>query len=224
MIGFYAAGAMGQGGAGHLVEVVGSYVLPADTVVPVQMPAVVNAGDRLIVLFSIVGSSGSWTLSGWSQFFTGVGGASVITARGHTKIATGTEGGTIVNFTMSSSRIVAAACIRIPAGLHDPAQLPESSGVNQNNSSSQNPPNLTPSWGTANNIWIPVSHAIDAYAVTGYPYPSGNFNQRTEPGVSSRAQIATCYTQQSAASLDPGAFTYANNVTGYAVTIAVKPL
>lgn len=223
-MGFFAAGANGGGATAPLVETIGSSLTPAGTVVPVQMPAVVNAGDLLIVTIAIAGSNGSTSASGWTQFVNGVGGASVITARCFRKIAAGTEGGTIVNFTMSSSRIASAICHRIKSGDHDPATAPVGAGVNQASTSTQNPPNLTPSWGSANNIWLAVALMEDNFSITAYPYPSGNFNQRTDPGVSSRSQSATCYIQTTASSLDPPAYTIANSVTGYPITIAIKPL
>ena len=84
----------------------------------VTMPATVNAGDLLIVLFTNDG--GGQTVAtpvDWNQLFTTPNGASTAGVRhgAYYKIAAGTEGGTTVNFVTSDTEHAVSVTYRITA-------------------------------------------------------------------------------------------------------------
>ena len=78
----------------------------------VNMPAAVDTGDLLIVLFTNDGSATVTTPAGWSLLASNASGAQVRLSV-YYKIAAGTEGGTTVNFVTSAAEQAAAQVYRI---------------------------------------------------------------------------------------------------------------
>jgi len=190
----------------------------------VNMPATIDAGDLLIVFFTNDGGAGVTTPSGWTQLASAAQGW-VVRLSVYYKIATGTEGGTTVNFRTSTNEQAAAQVYRI-TNWHGTTP-PEISIAVTGTDTTPDPASLDPAgWDVADTLWIAVAGQDqgDQSGTTDYPAsytdgistlsPSGRGSCRT---LSARRVLA-------AASEDPGAFTIPVAEEWVAFTIAVRPV
>ena len=189
----------------------------------VNMPATVNAGDLLIVLFTNDGDATVTTPDGWSPLASDANGSAVRLSV-YYKIAAGTEGGTTVNFATSASEQAAAQVYRITDwhGTTPPEISPAVTGTGI----SPNPASLNPAeWDVADTLWLAVAGQDrgDQSGTTAYPayYTDGI-------STLSSATTDSCRTHSArrvlaAASEDPGAFTIPVTEEWVAFTIAVRP-
>jgi len=230
VIGFYSAGAMGQGGAptpGGFPVFLGVTITPVNpstaTSHPINMPATVNAGDLLIVIFAADGSGTSGDPAGWTSLGTANAGTATALGRWAYLVADGSEAGGTAAFTTSTAERSSGLCVRIQAGTYTGA--PEMATLTTGTSLSPDPPNLTPSGGPADYLWLAsyVQESLPSSAPT-YPLPNGNAVSETGTSNSNIATCACCYTLQSGSSLDPGAFGIPGTTVRpwIASTIAVK--
>jgi hypothetical protein len=202
------------------------------TSLSVAVPSVANVGDRVLLLVSASGTAGgqsilSVTGGGWS--FTSFASATGMIGVAQ-RISTGTDSQPVVNLAQASAAIVRVLHLR---GAHatQPFELVQAIA---GPASSVNVGALTPSWGSAKNMWIAAcsSSAVFGSAPPMLPqpvfvsYPSGFDYQRQENQFGAGllgCALATCRTVQAAASLDPSAFTTAGAVDLAAVIIAIRP-
>jgi hypothetical protein len=189
----------------------------------VNMPATVNAGDLLIVLFTNDGSATVTTPGGWTPLAS-TAYESVVRLSVYYKIAIGTEGGTTVNFVTSAIEMAAAQVYRI-INWHGTTP-PEISTAATGYSTSPNPSSLDPAgWDVADTLWLAVvgQDRGDQSGTTAYPasYTDGT-------STLSSSSLASCRTLSArrvltAASEDPGAFTIPVSEEWVSFTIAVRP-
>ena len=189
----------------------------------VTMPATVNAGNLLIVLFTNDGDATVTTPTGWSLLASNNTGSHVRLSV-YYKIAVGTEGGTTVNFVTSASEQAAAQVYRI-TDWHGTTP-PEISTAATNTTAAPNPASLDPvGWGVTDTLWLAVAGQDrgDQSGTTTYP-------ASYDYGIStlSANNTASCRTLSArralaAASEDPGAFTIPASEQWVAFTIAVRP-
>jgi hypothetical protein len=190
----------------------------------VNMPATVNAGDLLIVLFTNDGSATVTTPAGWSLLASDTSGSAVRLSV-YYKIAAGTEGGTTVNLVTSASEQAVAQVYKI-TNWHGTTP-PEISTVATGADTRPNPASLNPAgWDVADTLWLAVAGQDrgDQLGTTAYPVhytdgtstlsSSGTANCRT---LSARRVLAI-------ASENPGAFTIPAWEEWVAFTIAVRPV
>lgn len=196
------------------------------TSMPVNMPATVNSGDLLITLVS-VRNAGTWTNpSGWDDISTlsqTGGGGGVGKTNGFYKIADGTEAGTTPTWTASVATSAAWQTIRI-TNWHGTTP-PEATTIS-GDATAANPPNLAPSWGTDDNLWIVVAGhaAVSAAAFTAAPTNYTGFANNGASSGGAAVSIASANRQLNASSEDPGAFTAGGSNRFWASgTIAVRP-
>ncbi len=89
-------------------------------------------------------------------------------------------------------------------------------------STNANPPNLGPSWGAADTLWLAVM-GIDGFpTISAAPANYGQFNQNSFVGTTSWCRIATGERELNAASENPGTFT-SDTEQWVAATIAIQP-
>ena len=191
----------------------------------VDMPATVNAGDLLIVLFTNDGSTTVTTPNGWNLLASNANGSAVRLSV-YYRIAAGTEGGTTVNFVTSAAEQAAAQVYRITdwQGTTPPEISTAATGTN----TAPNPTSLNPAgWDVADTLWLAVAGQDrgDQSGTTAYPasYTDGISTQSSDP-----ATIGVCRTHSArrvlaAASEDPGAFTIPVAEEWVTFTIAVRP-
>jgi len=189
----------------------------------VNMPATVDVGDLLIVLFLNEGLATVTTPAGWTEM------ASnsyywFVRLSAYYKIAVGDEDGTTVNFVTSSNQEAAAQVYRI-TNWHG-ATPPEISTAATGTDIAPDPASLDPAgWDIANTLWIVVAGQDrgDQTGTTVYP---ANYTD----GISTLSSTGTgsCRTLSArrlliAASEDPGTFTIPVSEQWVAFTIAVRP-
>ncbi|MCJ7575163.1 MAG: hypothetical protein MUO80_00495, partial [Dehalococcoidia bacterium] len=118
----------------------------------VTMPATVNAGDLLIVLFTNDGDATVTTPSEWTELASNEADGAVRLSV-YYKIAAGTEGGTTVNFVTSASEQAAAQVYRI-TDWHGTTP-PEISTAATGDGTTPDPSSLNPAgWDVANTLWL----------------------------------------------------------------------
>jgi len=189
----------------------------------VDMPATVNAGDLLIVLFTNDGSATVTTPSGWTALASNaVNGAVRLSV--YYKIAGGTEGSTTVNFATSASEEAAAQVYRITNwhGTTPPEISPAATGT----ITRPNPASLDPAgWDVADTLWLAVAGQDrgDQSGTTAYPasYTDGISTLSSDGTGSCRTLSARRVL--AAASENPGAFTIPVPEQWVAFTIAIRP-
>ena len=189
----------------------------------VSMPATVNAGNLLIVLFNNDGSATVTTPAGWTQLASNATGTAVRLSI-YYKIAAGTEGGTTVNFNTSASEQAAAQVYRI-TDWHGTTP-PEISTAATGTSTAADPSSLNPAgWDVANTLWLAVAGQDQGGGTPTYPVSyTGGITTRSDTAGNSRCQMMSARRVLAAASENPGAFTILGNVEEWvAFTIAVRP-
>jgi len=189
-----------------------------------NMPATVNAGDLLIVLFTNDGNAAVTTPAGWNLLASDANGNSV-RASVYYKIAAGTEGGTSVNFITSRGEQAAAQVYRI-TDWHGTTP-PEISTATTDSDEAPDPASLNPvGWDVANTLWLAVAGQDrgDQGAPTAYPasYTDGVSTVSSNGNKSCRVHSARRVL--ASASEDPGAFTIPVAQNWVAFTIAVRPI
>ena len=209
------------------IQSVTSTSFPTDsTTHNVQMPATVNAGDLLIVFFADHGTPGMNYPSGWTFFFGwsswgGTGNKFWMFA----KRASGTEGGTTVNFQTSAAVKAAAQVYRI-TGWRDSGTI--TNDIEYANagaaSTSPNPSSLNPThWDVENTLWIASYGADGDNDATAFPanYAGGTYTESDHSATST--SMGSAWRNLAAASEDPGSFTIAASAFWIASIVAVRP-
>ena len=189
----------------------------------VNMPATVNAGDLLIVLFTNDGNAAVTTPAGWNPLASTNNG-NAVTFSVYYKIAAGTEGGTTVNFITSATEQAAAQVYRI-TNWHGTTP-PEISTAATGADAAPDPASLDPAgWDVADTLWLAVAGQDrgDQSGTTAYPasYTDGISTLSSNGTGSCRTHSARRVL--AAASEDPGAFTIPVSEQWVAFTIAVRP-
>jgi len=193
----------------------------------VTMPATVNAGDLLIVIFTNDGNAGVTTPAGWTVLASS-GGAAAVRLSVYYKIAAGTEGGTKVNFVTASNEQAAAQVYRITEW--DGTTPPEISPAATGNSTAPDPASLNPvGWDVGETLWLAVAGQDrgDQAGTTAYPanYTNGLSTQSSmPPPVGEICRLHSARRVLAAASENPGAFTIPVAEQWVAFTIAVRPI
>lgn len=193
-----------------------------DTSHSVDIPA--GSGGLLVIAIRSARGTGTSTPNapaGWTQVAdTGgqAGGDLAILAR----VADDSEGDAVtVDFSASGSAAWVAYRVTGSALLGSIIEAAVDSQVDS-------PPNLTPSWGAANNLWIAVDSIrgyLNDFLAAPADYEGLTSAVSAESGAAaSQSRIATAHRALSAATEDPGAFGRDGSFTATRVaTIAVRP-
>ena len=194
----------------------------------VNMPATVNAGDLLLMFFaSFSGGIGATTLgaapSGWTKVAETDG--SRCQSALFMKVADGTEDSTTVNITTSPGRSAVAHVLRI-TGWYGALSGVEQAVATSTSNHQPDPPNLTPSWGAKDTLWIASycvgdDNATFTTAPTNYTNGQGDISGAS---VNNSAEVGTAYRELNATSEDPGAFTLSETEIGNSYTVAIRPV
>jgi hypothetical protein len=190
----------------------------------VSMPGTVAAGDLLICLFTNDGSATVTTPAGWSSISSTNNGTNV-RASVLAKVATGSEGGTTVNFQTSATEQANAHVYRIPAAnWYGDLNGVEATGVSAGTTTAPNPPSLSPSWGSDNTLWLAYAGGSSYDGVNSYPsgYTNG-FHTQSNTGTAG-ASTASARLTSAVATNNPGSFSMASSESGVAVTVAIRPV
>lgn len=186
----------------------------------VTMPATVNSGDLLTVLFSSAWATPDTvaTPSGWSLL--SANSRTNIQFGVYYKIADGTEDGTTVDFVTTNARKAVAQVYRISAW-H--GTTPPEVGTAANLGDTQpDPPSLTPSWGADDTLWLASFGSAGNPTITVVPtsYTNENDDSTTTP---TAATVGSARRELNATSDDPSAYTITASQNWVAQTLAVRP-
>lgn len=190
------------------------------TSMAVNMPASISAGDLLIAAVG-VRNAGTWTPpADWQVLEEKTGGGSVGETGVWYKIATGSEGAT-QTWTAGTATTAAWHVFKITNwhGTTPPEHVAANGDV-----AAVNPPNVTPSWGSDDNLWIALAgSSAQAMTFTGAPANYTGLTSTTAATGGGTSNIGSAYRTNTAASEDPGTFTTSTNRWWAAFTIAIRP-
>jgi len=182
----------------------------------VSLPASISAGQLLL---AILGNADVFTSmaaeAGWTEELD------TTSLAIESRIADGGEGAT-VQFDSAASTTSGHNSYRI-SGAHGDVEVAAQFSVN-------NPPSLTPSWGSADTLWIAgvvTSDLLGSVDVTAAPASYSGLIKTDEVthGLGGKFRVATAWRQLAAASENPGAFTVTDSGAPspvMAFTIAVR--
>jgi len=190
----------------------------------VDMPATVDVGDLLIVLFINDKDSTVNTPTGWNLLVSEANGKHV-RASVYYRIAAGTEGGTTVNFVTSATEEAAAQVYRI-TNWHGTTP-PEISTTATGTDTTPDPASLDPAgWDVADTLWLVVAGQDrgDQGAPTAYPASYTNGISTLSSNGTASCRIHSARRVLAAASENPGSFTIPVSEQWVAFTIAVRPV
>ena len=188
----------------------------------VNMPATVDGGDLLIVLFTNDGGATVTTPGGWSLLASDDNTA--VRCSVYYKIAVGDEDGTQVNFATSGVEHAAAQVYRI-TNWHGTTP-PEISTAVTGADAAPDPASLDPAgWDVANTLWIAVAGQDrgDELGTPAYPASYTDGISTLSSSGPSGCRTHSARRVLAAASEDPGAFTIPVPAEWVAFTIAVRP-
>lgn len=186
----------------------------AGTASAVNLPSGVVAGNLILVLVQLTSSQ---TISSTPTGFTALmapelWSGSVRTAI-YYKVADGLEGSTLVIST-GTSAVRNYACYRI-SGYQG---VPEIAVTATGSSPTADPPSLTPSWGSADTLWI-----VMATHPASFSFNPSNYTNPIPVGTTLGGSTRTVRRNATAASEDPGVFVSPISFTWHATTLAVRP-
>lgn len=192
----------------------------------VDMPATVNAGDLLLLVYGSQTTAGDpQTPSGWTalqsatDYSTGTGAV-------FAKVADGTEGGGTVEVSLAATRRGAAQIIRV-SGWEGTISGVELGGVvaDVGAGTAPNAGSFSPSWGAEDTLWVWfVTASDDDEDVTAAPSGYSNLTStKTGAGLNASATVGSATLANNAASEDPGAGTLSDNADFMTGVIAVRP-
>lgn len=188
----------------------------------VSYPATVNAGDLLVAVFCSDGNPDIGWPGSWVEIVEA--GQSGTTGYAIAYLdAAGTESGTFA-VTLTSSERAAAAVYRI-TGAEDPAtQAPEVQATTYTTaSSSYDPPNITPTGGSKDYLFIAAATKEAAATVSAFPTSYTNTGETAGQTNAAGCQVGYSERQLTASSENPSAMTLTAGEIGAAHTIAVHP-
>ena len=197
---------------------------PAATSHLVAMPANVSADNLLIIWYSQASLGQTInTPTGWTSEISGSGNDQQYVI--YSKKADGTEGGTTVDIT-STSTIAAHQVFQV----YDwdgtlATDLEFSTPINHGFVSGPDPGSLTPAWGAKDTLWITLwSGADDDIAVSTYPstYING-VDTLGGGGGGASTEVGSATLESNTATEDPGAWAIVSSQQSVTVTLGIEP-
>lgn len=190
------------------------------TSMAVNMPASISSGDLLIAAVG-VRNAGTWTPpSGWDLLEEKAGGGTVGETGVWYKIADGSEGATQ---TWTTGTATTAAWHSFKVTTWHGTTPPEYTSTN-GDSAAVNPPSLSPSWGSADTLWIALAgSSANTMSFTGSPTDFTGLTTSTASSGGGASNMGSAFRQNATATEDPSAFTTSTNRWWASFTIAVRP-
>ncbi len=187
----------------------------------VNLPTGISVGDLLLIFMSINNGSTITDPSGWVVLESHLNNDD---HRIYARIADGSEGST-VTVTLNTTKMASAVSYRITGGRNgtSSSEIAVSSAVDAS-TTTPDPPNLAPSWGSDDNLWIALTLASDGnWTLSSYPtnYTLGQQNVQTDSGAGNSVTVAA--RNLTASSEDPGVFTCITSRTRSSYTLAIRP-
>lgn len=186
----------------------------------ITLPSTVNSGDLLLIVVSVDGDPTTMSFSGagtWTSLYNTTG--SLIARCAQWKVADGTENAANVTLTLGAAQQAAWHIFQITG--HG-SSVETVNSYNGSGTAITFTTSLSPSWGSAETLWIAVGHASNAPTVT---YPSDYSNGlRTVSSGADNTLIWSATLNQTSTSETPnsdGTLSASQQQTNY--IIAIKP-
>lgn len=187
----------------------------------VTLPAS-SAGDLLIVAVNIEGNASSSTPSGWTALGSKVDGGSGDRPKLQVfyKVAGGSEG---TSLAITGAAWGAYLAWRITGYQGTPEIQTYNHGGANGTGNTADPPSITPTWGSAPNLYIAIAATLDATVTAAPSGYTGLIATETTSHGSIDAAIGGAYLRATSSSEDPGTMSLGATNIRVAATIAVRP-
>lgn len=182
------------------------------------------SGDLLIAFVVTDGSninSAVTTPGGWTSIGTRHESTPSVRGSVFTRVADGSESGGTVNFVTAAAEEAAVSIVRIQAGTYNGA--PEVTLAQASASMTPAAPSLTPSWGSANTLWI-TGILSGRAPPTGFPLPDNNVTVNAMISVSDGCSLTLCSDEVATGTLSPGNWSGNTATVSVGMTLAVRPI
>ena len=189
-----------------------------DTNHVINMPALISAGDLLLVNFVKDGADDATIPGDWTtlkKFQCNTADAWVYILR---KTAAGSDTLTI---TSTAAERSAAVAFRI-TGWHGTTQPEAATEATGTDATAMNPPALTPSWGAEDTLWILCAGVNETATSTTIPTNYGNAITIAQTGIG-EVQSGTCRRELNAISDDPDTWAWSAIRPFGVTTVAIRP-
>ena len=188
----------------------------------VSLPATVESGDTLLVFFVADEVPGITFPGGWNLIET-TGNGSALILVSYWKEADGTEDGTTISVSTTSSQESAHASYAISGAIDPDTQAPQAT-ENTGADNSPDPPSISPTGGSKDYLFLAIA-GIDTTSTNSISaYPSSYINTgNASSGGGTGVRIGFCTRALTASSEDPGVFTKSSTESWSTQTIAVHP-
>lgn len=199
-----------------VIETTATTALATTSSYAVTLPSGIAAGNLVIAMVG-TGDDRTFTWPGsWVELIDVTNGTSNGLSVAYL-IAAGGE--TSVTATLSSSSQCQGLAVRI-SGHNAAVNPPETATPATGSSTTPDPPNLAPSWGSAKTLWIALATIRQNGGFTGDPT---NYGSGIEVTLSAgNCDIRATFRSLEAASDNPSNYTHADNTTWIGATIAVQ--
>ena len=210
-----------------VAERLGQYFSATTTAHNVTMPAAVDAGDLLVVVFCNASGSPVTTITtpaGWTKLSEDAGGT-VCNMGIYYRVADGTEDGTTVNFVTSASRRATAMTYRIAAGSFNSSDPIEVGPLASGTSTAPAIPAYSPSWGALDTLTIAAAGAdsLRAPAARMSGYSTVLQASGTQSALSTSASVYGTHAVYRHGSTWEAQFSIPNAQTWVARAICIRP-
>ena len=184
----------------------------SSTSIVISLPSGIANGDLLIAMcFGYADRTHTWP-AGWTELWDSDTGN--IAAAGAYRVADGGEGSTIT----VTLGIGATSSSHITYRITGYQGTPEVGTAVGGNSTTPDPPSVTPSWGSTKTLWIAAASENSTSVATAAPTNYGNLI--TVAAANNSAMSAT--RELEASSENPGGFTIPSSVEWHAQLIAIR--
>jgi hypothetical protein len=189
---------------------------------PIDLPDSLVNGRIVLV---VVGSRASTTTytwpSGWIAPTAWTDGGNNGSVSIRYRVVDGSEGSS-VTVSLNAAQQAVAWPWQI-SGQHTDAPV-ASARINYTGSITPDPPNLTPSWGAEDDLWIAgFAHGGTSGGVTGYPTSYADNQEALAATGTTVVEGAIATRNLNATSDDPGTFSVTTSRQGVAFTLAIRP-
>ena len=186
----------------------------------VSMPATCNVGDLKLVLFSNDGGDAVTTPSGWTSLYSAAS-SSLVRGGAYARVHADGDPST-VDFVTSGAERAAAQCFRISGWHGEISGGVEAATPSTTTTAAPDSTGLTPSWGSADSLWIAVVATSSASTLTSAPSGYSDSVTTNSGSTTNGAQQYSARKTATASSDDPGSWVFSASQPNIFSTIAVR--
>lgn len=206
------------------VESVATSTNDFETSHTVNLPATIDAGDLLLMLWTNDGGDTPSTPTDWTSLYKVTESGSAVTFAAFAKSADGDEDGGTVTVTTGTGEDSAARVYRITGWGGTISTDIDVATSDEGLTDAADPPNVTAGWGSADNLWFIHLATSPSDAVSSFPTNYTTNGASTGSGTaSSDASVHASYRTNAASSENPGTFTLSGFNNSLVATLVIEP-